>query len=267
MVWLRRFLKKPDLSVANDLKIEIISRHCIFSSISAHKKRFPGYSREICYRNLVESIDFEKANLTFLLDTAKGSLNDHFLREERRFPLVEIKEGSEAGSFLRLLDYVETLNLDPRTILYFVEDDYLHRPGWIPVLLEAFDLPGVDYATLYDHRDKYFLPMYEHLRSEIRISPTCHWRTIPSTTQTFAVRWSTLKKDLSLHRRYSTGCAISRDHDKFCDLTRRGAKLVSPLPGWSTHAEPEFSSPCVDWQSFLTPTLESSSCTTQKPLL
>ena len=245
------------------LKIEIISRHCISSSISAHKKRFPGYSREICYRNLLETADFEKANLTFLLDAAKGTVNDHFLRSERRFPVVEMKEGTEAGSFLRLLDHVEALEPDPETIFYFVEDDYLHRPGWIPVLLEAFDLPGVDYATLYDHRDKYFLPMYNRLKSELLLSPSSHWRTIPSTTQTFAVRWSTLKRDLALHRRYSKGRAISRDHDKFCDLTRRGAKLISPLPGWSTHAEPEFASPFVDWQTFLTPIQESSSCTLQ----
>ncbi len=258
----RIFGKKIPIPFPSNRKIEVFSRHCIFSSISAHKKRFPNFNREICYRNLIETIDPEKANLTFFLDTAKGSRNDHFLKNELRFPVIEISEGSEAGSFLRLLDHVEKLDLPPDTILYFVEDDYLHKPGWIEPLLEAFQLP-IDYATLYDHRDKYFLPMYKHLKSEIFITASCHWRTTPSTTQTFAALYHTLMKDLLVHRKFSMGRTISADHEKFSLLQRKGAKLVSPIPGWSTHAEPEFASPCYDWQQLLTP-IEETSCPTQK---
>jgi len=251
-------------SINSNSKIEIFSRHCISSSISAHKKRFPRYSREACYRNLIQTIDPSRANLTLFIDTAKGSLNDHFLKNEGRYPIVEIKEGSEAGSFLRLLEYVEKIDLHPATILYFVEDDYLHKAGWIDILLEGFQIPNIDYATLYDHRDKYFLSVYKNLESQIFITPSCHWRTVPSTTHTFATRYSTLQKDFRVHRRFSKGRAISADHDKFCYLQKRGAKLISPMPGWSTHAEPEFASPCFDWQQLLTTlTEESSSCAMQ----
>ncbi|MES2272958.1 MAG: hypothetical protein V4487_02060, partial [Chlamydiota bacterium] len=175
-------------------KIEIFSRHCIFSQISAHKKRFSGFTRAGCYRNLIETLDPERANLTFLLDTARGPKSSHFLRDEFRYPVIECREGSEAGSFLYLLDYVEKLDLDPGTILYFVEDDYLHRPGWIDILLEGFQIESADYVTLYDHRDKYFLKMYANLQSKVMMTPSCHWRTIPSTTNTFATRVSTLRR-------------------------------------------------------------------------
>ncbi len=254
-----RFFGKKVFHLPPSGKIEVFSRHCLFSSISAHKKRFSGFDRERCYRNLIETIDPAKANLTFFLD---GPLRDHFLKDEKRYPVLEINEGSEAGSFLRLLEHVEKLRLPPDTIVYFVEDDYLHRPGWIDLLLEAFHLP-IDYATLYDHRDKYFFPQYKNLKSELFITPSCHWRTVPSTTQTFAVRYRTLIEDLPVHKKFSKGRKISADHEKFCVLgKRRQRKLVSSVPGWSTHAEPEFASPCYDWQRHFNP-IEEPSCPTQ----
>lgn len=232
-------------------KIEVFARHCISSAISRHKSRFPHFSREACYRNLLQTADFERVNLTCLLDVANGSKQDHFLRTEERHPVIEIQEGSEAGSFLRLLDIVSERHFTPETILYFVEDDYLHRPGWVDILLEGFQIPGVDYVTLYDHRDKYTAPAYQKLKAQLFATPSCHWRTTPSTTQTFATRWKTLQRDFSIHQRYSRGHPISRDHEKFCHLQKRGALLISSLPGWSTHAEPPFASPCIAWEGFL----------------
>lgn len=227
-------------------KLEVISRQAFFSDVSQHKKRIPGFSHEKCYRNLLETFDFSRANLTFLFDRARGPLSEHFLKNEKN--VIQIQEGTEAGSFLRLLDHVSTLDLYPETVLYFVEDDYIHRPGWLEVLLEGMEL--ADYATLYDHKDKYFL--YPDLRSCIFASRTCHWRTTPSTTNTFGCRFKTLLRDLPIQRKFSMDRAISSDHEKFCQLQSQGAMLVSPIPGWSTHAEPEFASPCIDWEEHLT---------------
>lgn len=247
-IWQRLFgqVKEPLPPVG---PIQIFSRHCIYSTISQHKKRFESFSREACYRNFLYTLEPQKAKVTYFLDLAKGTRGDHFLRETD--PVVEFKGGSEASSFLQLLDYVEKLKLHPQTIVYFLEDDYLHRDGWIDILLEGFQVKGAEYVTLYDHRDKYFLPMYKNLTSKIYTTPSCHWRTVPSTTHTFAVRYETLMRHLPIHRKFSEGRTISADHDKFCYLQKKGSNLISPMPGWSTHAEPEFASPCIDWDKLL----------------
>src|SRR3990167_1312854 len=222
-------------------KIEIFSRQAFFSSISAHKKRPPHFSRERCFQNLVETTDFSKANLRILFDLANGPKENHFLKEEKRFPIFEFRGGTETAAFLFLLQTVSRLPIDPETILYFVEDDYLHNPSWIEILLEGFQLPDIDYVTLYDHQDKYFL--YPELQSQIFVTPSCHWRTTPSTTNTFAVRFRTLLADLAIHRKYSRNRKISADHKKFIHLQKKGRRLISSIPGWSTHAEPDFASP------------------------
>lgn len=248
MIFWKRFFQKNSSEIPIiEGKIEIFCRHCLFSTISQHKNRFPRYSRQACYQNLIETVDREKANLTFILDLGgSGKRIDHFLPSTEK--VIEIREGSESGSFLRLLEYVISLNLPPETILYFVEDDYLHRPGWMEVLKEGFTIPHIDYVTLYDHKDKYFSPSYQRLQSKIFATQSSHWRSTPSTTQTFAVKYKTLLRDLSIHRKYSSKGKISQDHQKFCHLNKKGAMLISSIPGWSTHCEPQFASPGFEWE-------------------
>lgn len=263
--WPRLFRPKP-IWVPHPHKIEVFVRHCLLSKASLHKRRFPQFSREACHHNLLSTSDLNKVNFTFFLDVGQGSKQDHFLKEMPN--VVEIRAGSESSSFLQLLDYVEKRQLAPETLIYFLEDDYLHKPGWVDLLLEAFRLQVADYVTLYDHCDKYFFPQYKGLKSEIFMTPSAHWRTIPSTTNTFACRYQTLMRDLSLHRQFSKDRKITADHAKFIALQKRGAVLISSLPGWSTHVEPEFASPCFDWEHLLTHSLkEMDLCPTQKQLL
>lgn len=220
--------------------IQVFIRHAVYSSISAKKKRPLGFSRETCYQNLRNTID-SRVHLTHFLDTATPG--DHFIKSEA----IEIKEGTESGSFLRMLEHVSALDLEPNTIIYFLEDDYIHRPGWVDVLLEGFTTDA-DYVTLYDHGDKY--TSYPKLKSKILVTPSTHWRTTPSTTNTYAMRFSTLLQDLPIHRRFSMDRKVTDDHNKFCLLGKKGAILISPIPGWSTHADPEFISPCIDWEHY-----------------
>lgn len=230
-------------------RIEVFVRHCHFSSVGAHKNRFANFSRQKCHENLMATIAGDKRiNVTFLLDTFYPMPEQHFIRSQDS--VIEFKAGSEAGAFLFLLEHVYNKKFSPETIIYFLEDDYLHRPGWPSILREAFTLP-IDYATLFDHRDKYFFPQYDDLRSKIFHTASCHWRTTPSTTNTYAMQFKTLQKHIDLHRCYSLGRKISADHDKFCKLAEEGAVLVSSIPGYSTHVEPEFASPCSDWEKML----------------
>ena len=232
-------------------KIEVFVRHCHFSDISVHKNRLPGFSRKKCYDNLLKTLDPQRVNLTFLLDTYHPSPKTHFVLEQSEYPVINIKEGTETGSFLKLLAYVESLKLSAQTIVYFLEDDYLHREGWAGVLTEGLSIPGVSYATLFDHRDKYFHPNYRTLKSQIFYTKSCHWRTTPSTTNTYAMRYGTLKQDIAIHRQFSEGRKISADHEKFLKLGEEGRLLISSLPGWATHVEGEYTSPCIDWEEIL----------------
>ena len=228
--------------------IQVFSRHCYFSHASAFKGRPALFKRENCLVNLVGTAEKDLVDVHFVYDAHAGDISRHYLAG---VPNVHIFDaGTEAKAFLALLDYIFAMGdgFNDNTIIYVVEDDYLHRPGWCHVLLDGLNMEDASYVTLYDHPDKY-TPYYEQLTSRIRIGRHCHWRTTPSTTNTFATRFSVLQKDLDLHRASATDCHVSRDHDRYQALTtERQRVLYSSIPGFSTHVDNTQLAPFTDWE-------------------
>jgi len=200
------------------------------------------FSYEKCYR----SIKNEDINLTILLDGTKANHHFQFDDEDN---VIEYTGGSDAASFKFCLETMMHSNLQDDDIVYIVEDDYMHRPNWKLILKEAFDNFNVDYVTLYDHPDKYFLTMYEQLQSKLLHTQTAHWRTTPSTCNTYAGKWQTFKKHWNTHMKYCNPQHThdGYDHTKFIDLWGQGSNLISSIPGYSTHCEISFLSPLTDW--------------------
>lgn len=243
-----------------DRPIEVFVRHCYYSEVSAHKKRPKGFDRKKCFQNLQETIGkIPNVGVTFLLDISHSQGKRHFLHEQSTYPVIEFKGGSECDSFLFMMDYVlGKKKISEESIIYFLEDDYLHLPGWTRVLREAFELPSIDYVTLYDHKDKYANSDYQELQSKVFHTQSCHWRTTPSTTNTYAMLLKTLQRDEKIHRTFSLTGKISKDHEKFCALKQSGSLLISSIPGFSSHLEPEYASPCTNWEKILESTLLSN---------
>ena len=229
--------------------IEVFLRHCYYSQLQeqSNKERPDWWNKEKVFHNFKNTLNPETTNYTIIYDEHYGKIENTFLSQEDNVHIISA--GGEAKSFIMTLDYILSQNFDDDTIIYFLEDDYVHRPEWDIILQEGFTLP-VSYVTLYDHRDKY-TEMYADLMSKILITNHSHWKPVPSTTQTFAVKFKTLKEDKEIHQKYSTNTEPSQDHTKFLELNQRGKHLISCLPGYSTHSVKEWISPCINWSTYL----------------
>ena len=227
--------------------IYILQRHCNESANSVGKERPNWYSRENCFKNLINTIDGrEDVKLLVMFDGTPTA--DHFINKYD-YEMILKKGGTDAHSFLNVVEYAYNMNIKDDDIVYFLEDDYIHQPKWVDIMLEGFNSIGVDYITLYDHKDKYFLPGYKSLQSKVIATKNIHWRTTPSTTNTYASRFSTFKKHINIHREYcDLEKGYTRDHDKFIRLWQEGSNLISSIPGYSTHVETPYLTPVVDWE-------------------
>lgn len=183
------------------------------------------------------------ANYCIVFDEHYGKIENTFLKDEKQ--VLKINGGLESISFLQLLYYVLHQPFSDDTILYFLEDDYIHRPLWCEVIDEIFKV-NIDYVTLYEH-------MYHHV-CEHRFDPSVifatkntHWRSIPFTTNTFITKFSTLKQDYQVHLKNSMNYEFTWDEGKFKDLVSIGRKLVCPIPAYATHCEENLLSPAIDW--------------------
>ena len=131
--------------------------------------------------------------------------------------------------------------------IYFIEDDYLHLPNSSQVIIEGLERFG-DQAnlTLYDHPDHY--NKQEELINKyglICLTNSTHWRSIESTTFTFA-----FKKQNFLKLKNTFKMCNLEDTLLHIQLLQRGLKLFSPMPGFSTHVNVPFFSKLVDWQQY-----------------
>lgn len=163
-----------------------------------------------------------------------------------------VSVGHGAGTFNLALD--EALTLDDDEIIYFIENDYLHKPNSQKILEEGFNL-GASFVSLYDHPDKYLSPEkggnpYCQGGAEdtrVYLTDSCHWKITNSTTMTFAAKVKTLKRTEEILRKH-TNTTHPNDFSMFLELREKNELLITPLPGYSTHGETAWLSPLTNWE-------------------
>ena len=169
-------------------------------------------------------------------------------------PEIEtVSVGHGAGTFNLALEGAVAGEWDDDEIVYFIENDYLHKPESQKILEEGFSL-GASFVALYDHPDKYLdpgnggNPYCEGGGEDTRVylTDSCHWKITNSTTMTFAAKVSTLKRVEPILRKH-TSDTHPNDFQMFLELREIGELLITPLPGYATHGESNWLSPLTDW--------------------
>jgi hypothetical protein len=220
-------------------------------SDAGYNKVKPDYiNNENCLKNFCEVFSKQKHNFDIkIIADNISEATDYMI--QKYIPIDDITYvsiGHGAGTFNLALDIA--LKEKDNEIIYFLENDYLHKPGADKILEEGFSL-GYDYVSLYDHPDKYINganPFVEDGGEVTRLMLTnsCHWKLTNSTTMTFAARVSTLKQDESILREFTSG-THPNDFYMFLALREKQHGLITPVPGYSTHGETAWLSPLTDW--------------------
>ena len=224
------------------MKIHIFYRHYNISG-NDHKNRPSWFDYEKCFTNLLNTIkDRNDVELHMIMD---GSTDSNFIaKHSEHFILHEFKGGSDRASFLNAYEVAKSLDTSDDDLYYFLENDYLHVDGWVDKVKELFSTySNMNYVSLYDHNDKYFLSMYDNLVSKIFTTKTHHWRTTPSTCGTYIVNKNIFLDD------YHVPFDMKGDHNKFLWLAEnKGRFVITPIPGLSTHCMEGLMSPTIKWE-------------------
>lgn len=231
------------------------------------------------FKNLLDTMDHDVCKLTVLFDGDDSGHYVHKYKSDYNFRLINIteqknkkldsnkgKEGFDGWAhgwacWHVLIEIVreEILSgyISDSDIIYRVENDYVHAPGWCDKVLALFSVMSGHYVSLYDCGDKYWTSVYPNLNAQLFLNNfsvdtstykkgSHHWRTTPSTTGTYLIKPKILLEDYDMHSTYF------HDHDKHLRLKKeRGRLVVSPIPGLACHCQLPWLSPCVDWESII----------------
>lgn len=218
-------------------------------SDTGYNKVKPSYiDNEKCLRNAVEV--FKDADWTIIADNCSPETLT-MIEDITDCNIEIVSVGHGAGTFNLALD--RALEYKDDEIVYFIENDYLHKSGSYEALKEGLDL-GAAFASLYDHPDKYLdprkggNPYCEGGAEDTRVylTDSCHWKITNSTTMTFAAKVSTLKRTEEVLRKH-TSTTHPNDFHMFLELRQKGELLVTSIPGYSTHGETAWLTPLTDW--------------------
>jgi len=219
-------------------------------SDSGYNKVKPNYiNNEACLTNAVKV--FDDCEWFIIADNVSKETSDMIERYKSKDHIYYTSKGNGAATFNLALD--EALKMADNDTVYFLENDYLHKPDSRIILEEGFTL-GASFVSLYDHPDKYLSPdkggnPYCQGGAEdtrVYLTESCHWKITNSTTMTFAAEVKTLKENEGILRKYTAG-THPNDFQMFLELRSLNKLLITPIPGYATHGETAWLSPLTDW--------------------
>lgn len=189
---------------------------------------------------------------------------------ERGCRLVSCAPGND-GSLLECFRQADAV--DPKTWIYFCEDDYLHLPStFAEIETLIHHLPGLlrsQHSSRWrrlmigdaaDRQPVLFLPDYPDRYQSERREPSLlfltgnrHWREVRNITFSFVLQGAVYH---SLAPRLRSAAIGARDkwlgRQLFGRWPGRGPCVgLSPLPGLSTHMHDGVMTPLVDWTQTL----------------
>ncbi len=221
-------------------------------SDAGYNKIKPDYvGNEQCLKNATEV--FKDADWSIIADNVSEPTENMIRKYVAEDCIKWVSVGHGAGTFNMALD--EALMYSDDEIIYFIENDYLHKSQSKEILEEGFNL-GASFVSLYDHPDKYLDPSQggnpycEGGAEDTRVYLTnsCHWKITNATTMTFASKVSTLKKTEHILRKF-TEETHPHDFPMFLELRKHNELLITPLPGYSTHGETAWLTPLTNWST------------------
>ena len=221
-------------------------------SDSGYSKVKPAYiNNEACLKNAIQTFPWFDHDWTILADNISEETNDMIQKHIPRNFIEYVSVGHGAGTFNLALD--KALQEPDWQVVYFLENDYLHKPNSDKIILEGLEL-GSSFVSLYDHPDKYLPPSqggnpYREGGAEdtrIYLTESTHWKITNSTTMTFATTEPALRRAEKTLRKYTQG-TYPEDFKMFLDLREQGELLISSIPGYATHGETAWLSPLTDW--------------------
>lgn len=219
-------------------------------SDTGYSKVKPAYiNNEACLLNALDMFSTEEHDWLVIADNVSEATTKMLERYVLNIKYVSVGHG--AGTFNLALS--EALSYNDNEAVYFLENDYLHKPNSNKIIKEGLEL-GASFVSLYDHPDKYLPPSQggnpycEGGAEDTRVylTQSTHWKITNSTTMTFAATVETLRRTEETLRKYTQG-SYPEDFKMFLDLREQGELLVSSIPGYSTHGETSWLSPLTDW--------------------
>ena len=263
-------------------KINIYNRH--FSQNRINPLRPEWFDYEQTFVNLLATTDFDRCRLTVVFEREED-YDSYFIKKYEDYAEFDVKfidtsrdkwlnltneDIAWSRSIAAAAEVINNDHLPSDELIYIVDDDFLHVPQWTMIVedyIEHFFDNENFWICLCDYGDKYYfidnkhtidqygtdLGMYASLKSKLRISHYCHWRSVPNCLTSSMVPVNTFNRDFDPYWKtgYSDGSLCSKIKEQY------GTEFWTPIKSLSCHTAHPFLPPFIDWETLSNMTLTS----------
>jgi hypothetical protein len=218
----------------------------------------------------LKTINWNLVNLTIVYDGDPANTLTEVLQDDYPYKVKCIDTKSYKGysyepncmsskSLCLVSEIIKNDNLPEDELIYILENDYLHLPGWCEEVLDlynnldkyAFRDPKLHFANLYHHPDKMIFTnpnatnefgMYKDLESKIIATKYRYWRYVPSLCSSWLMSKYLFDNNYDL---FNHGFSDNTASNEFI---KRGYYQISPIETLSTHCQLPWLSFYIDWE-------------------
>jgi len=196
-----------------------------------------------CLLSVVKQMDINDEIIFFLdgddpLDTIQTICNKYKIN----YNIKSFNYGCAVRINKECLLYIINDVTDKDELIYMCDDDYLHYNNCLDNIKDflttypQYFCHPIDYPNLYENKKEY------NQFSEIVVTKNWHWRSVKSTTVTFAFTKHMFTKHYSIF----TSITESLYWDHYQNLLYVFDKCFSPIPSLTTHIETDCLPYCID---------------------
>ncbi len=196
----------------------------------------------VCLTSVIKQMSREDKIVLFLDGEDPNNVLDTVCSNVS-YTINQYKDIGAAEINNKCIEYINEKVVDKNEIIYLCEDDYLHYSNCLSQMKDFFNMypdyfcHPTDYPNIYKEKDF-------KQTSEIIVTKNCHWRSIKSTTYTFAFKKHLFNKWLNHSVFTNINNNLFGAH--ICNLLYVFDKCFSPIPSLTSHLEVNCLPPCVD---------------------
>lgn len=196
---------------------------------------------EVCLRSFVDAYREIKPKMVFINDYCDLP---HIEMIKKYCPFEMEMVNTQIGINESCLLQYKMYEKEKDDVVLFQECDYIHRKPLTESMIQSLLL-----VSPYDHPDKYNNYVNGFYKSFLQLEGGSHFRSIPSTTSTFACTKKVFNSIKEILYKYGY---IDKERweeilrTKFHDLKYT---LWSPIPSFATHMLIDWMAPNIDWES------------------
>ena len=216
-------------------------------------QRVPYFNKFKTFKSFIDAGFYNNpgVDIKIIWDGPENSFSE-YIKTYKNLEFIPVNYRSNKGSLNYCFELTDKLSRNYKYV-FFMEEDHLYLPNSHQVLVEGLEMFYPHFIALADHQHRYWSNNGDIIKpDDVYITKSRHWRIAESSVFSIAMPIETFQKFKNDMIKFNNdGENAMHERAFFRFIIHKNYRLLTPIPGLSTHLVTLDLSPCVDWEQVM----------------